>query len=120
MPEQLWVEVVGEVIMARVRGLPTEEMLREVQRRVVALARETGKTCVLYDGLEMEPPPVEVPLVQRKLDEELAGLKLRRAVLVPNSKLAYLARLAFGDGEYRVFYNDMMGAIHWLGQGTKG
>ena len=27
----------------------------------------------------------------------------RRAILVPNSRLAYLARLAFGEGEYRVF-----------------
>lgn len=37
-------------------------------------------------------------------------------IVVPNSKLAYMARLAFGHGTYRVFYNDMMAAIHWLGQ----
>jgi hypothetical protein len=43
-------------------------------------------------------------------------VKLRRAIVVPNSKLAYLARLAFGEGDYRVFYNDFIGAIRWLGE----
>ena len=28
--------------------------------------------------------------------------------------LAYLARLAFGEGDYRVFYNDIVGAVLWL------
>jgi hypothetical protein len=41
-------------------------------------------------------------------------MKLKRAIVVPNSKLAYLARLAFGEGDYRVFYNDMVAAITWL------
>jgi len=29
-------------------------------------------------------------------------------------RLAYLARLAFGEGEYRVFYNDIVAAVKWL------
>ena len=37
-------------------------------------------------------------------------------IVVPNSKLAYLARLAFGEGDYRVFYNDMVTAIQWLAE----
>lgn len=114
---EMWVELVGELIVARVRGIPTEALLREVQERVIAIVKETGKTCVLYDGLEMLPPPIEVPMVQRELDARHAEYKLRRAIVVPDSKLAYLARLAFGEGDYRVFYNDVMGAIHWLGQG---
>jgi hypothetical protein len=44
------------------------------------------------------------------------GLKIRRAIVVPTSKLAYLARLAFGEGDYRVFYNDISAAINWLGK----
>ena len=39
---------------------------------------------------------------------------LRRALVVPNSKLAFLARIAFGEGDYRVFYNDMVAAVKWL------
>lgn len=116
MEGQLWVEPVGDLIIARVRGVPTEELLRECQDRVLLLVQDTRGGKVLYDGLEMEPPGVEVPLSQRKLDEELGSIHLRRAIVVPNSKLAYLARLAFGEGDYRVFYNDMTAAIAWLSE----
>jgi hypothetical protein len=51
---------------------------------------------------------------QQELDQELGPTKLRRAIVVPNSRLAYLARLAFGEGEYRVFYNDIVSAVKWL------
>jgi hypothetical protein len=47
-------------------------------------------------------------------DEQLGSIALKRAIVVPNSRLAYLARLAFGEGDYRVFYNDMVAAIVWL------
>ena len=41
-------------------------------------------------------------------------MRLKRAIVVPDSKLAYLARLAFGEGDYRVFYDDIVGAVRWL------
>jgi hypothetical protein len=119
MPEQLWVEPVGNLIVARVRGLPTEELLQECQRRVVQIARDRAETKVhrvLYDALEMESPSVDVPWEQRRLDEELIDVQLRRAIVVPNTRLAYLARLAFGEGDYRVFYSDVEAAIGWLGE----
>ncbi|MES2522299.1 MAG: hypothetical protein V4617_06360 [Gemmatimonadota bacterium] len=78
--------------------------------------RETRVHRVLYDALEMISPTVDVPLEQRRLDESLEGLQLRRAIVVPNTRLAYLARLAFGEGDYRVFYNDVTAAITWLSQ----
>lgn len=112
---QLWVEPVGDLIIARMRGEPNESLLRECQERVLELVRDTGRSKVLYDTLEMLPPPVDVPLSQRKLDEEMGPISLRRAIVVPNTKLAYLARLAFGEGDYRVFYSDMTAAIAWLG-----
>jgi hypothetical protein len=114
MADQLWVEVVGDLIIARVRGTPNEELLRECHERVVQLLQDTGGTRVLYDALEMQTPAFEVPLYQRKLNEEL-GSAQRIALVVPNSKIAYMARIAFGHAEHRVFYNDMMGAVHWLG-----
>jgi hypothetical protein len=114
MSEQLWVELVGSIVVARVRGEPTRDLLRECQERVLFLARDSKRAKVLYDTLEMLPPPVEVPWAQRTLDEALTDIQLRRAIVVPNSKLAYLARLAFGEGNYRVFYNDMVEAIRWL------
>ena len=119
MDGQLWVEPVGELIVARVRGLPTEALLRECQNRVLQIARDrrdAGTHRVLYDALEMESPAVDVPLVQRQLDEGLQDIHLRRAIVVPNTRLAYLARLAFGEGDYRVFYSDIAAAVMWLSQ----
>jgi hypothetical protein len=110
----LWVELSGELILARLRGEPTVALLQECQQRVIDLARDAGRARVLYDVLEMTPPPVDVPWAQRGLDERLGGLQLRRAIVVPTAKLAYLARLAFGEGDYRVFYNDMAAAVRWL------
>ena len=92
MQGQLWVELVGDLV----------------------LVKEAEKGKVLYDTLEMEPPPIDVPLVQQQLDEGLGSIRLRRAIVVPNSRLAYLARLAFGESEYRVFYNDVVSAVKWL------
>lgn len=114
MDDQLWVEPVGDIIIARVRGVPSEALLRECDDRVLLLLKETGRHLVLYDALEMIPPPVQVALYQQKLDERDHAQKLRRAIVVPNTRLAYLARLAFGEGQYRVFYSDMAAAIKWL------
>lgn len=114
MNEQLWVEPVGNLIIARMRGMPTEALLRECQERVLQVVRDAGRGKVLYDALEMEAPHVDVVLSQRKLDDEIGDVDLRRAIVVPNTKLAYLARLAFGEGDYRVFYSDMTAAIRWL------
>src|SRR5690349_18986184 len=116
MSGQLWVEVVGDIVMARLRGEPTAALLAECQKQVLFLVRDADRGKVLYDTLEMEAPPVDVPWSQRALDEKLGAIKLRRAIVVPNSRLAYLARLAFGEGEYRVFYNDIVAAIKWLSE----
>ena len=71
MNGQLWVEVVGDLIIARVRGEPTEELLRECQEQVLFLVKDAGRGKVLYDALEMEAPPVDVPWAQRELDAQL-------------------------------------------------
>ena len=119
MPDSAsWVDLVGDLIVARMRGDATEELLRKVQEDVLKLAAETGRSRVLLDVLELNPPPVALTSLQRKLDEDHRALGLRRAIVVPDSRLAYLARLAFGEGDYRVFYNDMVGAVKWLGRDT--
>lgn len=119
--QRLWVEPVGSVIVARLRGKPTAEMLRECEARVLELTRDTRHVRVLYDALELEPPEMDLVLLQRQLDSERhAGLgtaSLRTAILVPNTRIAYLSRIAFGHaGEtgYRVFYNDLSAALKWL------
>jgi hypothetical protein len=114
--QQLWVEPVGNIIIARIRGVPTEQILRECQERVLQLMKDIGRGRVLYDCLEMEAPSINTVLSQQKLDAELGSIHLRRAIVVPNSRIAYLARLALGEGNYRVFYNEMTPALMWLEQ----
>jgi hypothetical protein len=110
---EAWVAHEGDVVVARLRGEPTEDLLRSTHEQVVRLAAETGGR-VLYDALEMTPPPVDVPWSQRRLDDQPGAMRLKRAIVVPDTKLAYLARLAFGDGDYRVFYDDRAAAVRWL------
>lgn len=114
MNNQLWIEPVGNVIIARMRGLPTQELLRECQDRILSIVSDTNKGLILHDCLEMQTPQVEVPISQWKLDESMKGLAIKRAVVVPNSQLAYMARLAFSEGDVRVFYNDIAAALGWL------
>lgn len=116
MTGQFWVGMVGQLIVARVRGEPTEQLLRDAQEEVLSLVGDARCGKVLYDALEMDPPPVEIPWAQRALDERLGEIKLRRAVVVPNSRLAFLARIAFGEGDYKVFYDDMVSAAVWLSE----
>ncbi len=119
--QKLWVEPVGGIIVARLRGVCSEEVLKECQERVLALVRDINQVKVLYDALEMEAPNVNLVFAQQKLEVDMKAkmgqLPLRKAILVPNTKLAYLSRIAFGqfgEGEYRVFYNDITQAIRWL------
>lgn len=119
--QKLWVEPVGNIIIARLRGVCTEEVLKECQERVLDLIKDTNQVKVLYDALEMDAPEVDLVLAQQKLETEmkakLGHVPLRKAILVPNTRLAYLSRIAFGqfgEGEYRVFYNDITQAVRWL------
>lgn len=47
----------------------------------------------------------------------LGAVQLRKAILVADTRIAYLARIAFGEfgeGEYPVFYSNMPQARAWL------
>jgi len=118
--QNLWIEPLGNVIMARLRGSPTDAQLRECQDRVIQLVKDTGSKKIVYDTLEMDSPPVDQVILQQKMQEEVASLGLRSALVVPNTRIAYLARIAFGDGDYRVFYNDLGAALAWLQQPPAG
>ncbi len=96
-------------------------MVPATQHRIFELVKDTSHVKVLYDALEMEDPTVDMVLLLQKMDseawEQIGPIPLRRAILVPNTRIAYLARIAFGqfgEGAYRVFYNDMAQAILWL------
>ena len=114
MQSAAWVELVGDIIIARIRGIPTEALVRDCQQRVVSLLQDTEYRKILYDALELEAPSVDVTLVQQNLSEDLHERDSKIALVVPNTRIAYLSRLAFGSGNHRVFYNDMSAALRWL------
>jgi len=113
-PGQLWVELVGGIIIARIRGTPTEDLIRECQHRVVALQSDTSCNRVMYDALELDRPAIDIVLTQQSLTEALKQPSVKIAIVVPNTAIAYLARLAFGEANHRVFYNDVTAAVLWL------
>lgn len=113
-PATLAVEARGDMLVVRVDGALDMALLRECQRRLVELAHAAGLRSVLYDVRTMLAPEADLVLMQRNLDDESSGVQLRRALVVSGAHLAYLARLAFGAGDYRVFYDDLEGAMAWL------
>lgn len=116
--DQLWVEPVGEIIIARIRGVATAQLIQECHKRIAALQSDTGYQRVLYDALELERPPIEIVLTQQGLTDTLKQTEVKVAIVVPNTGIAYLSRLAFGEANHRVFYNDIAAAISWLGEET--
>jgi hypothetical protein len=113
---QVWVEPIGGVIIARIRGKATAELVRECEMRIVALQQESGINRILYDGLELERPELDVVLVQRAITAALKNERVKVAIVVPNTAIADLARLAFAEANHRVFYNDLTEAVLWLRQ----
>jgi hypothetical protein len=118
LPSKLDVRVSGDLLLVELQGAMNEAVLRECQQRVLELAHETGLRRVLYDARAMIAPEADLALMQQKLDDQLGGMKLRRAIVVPGTRIAYLARIAFFEGENRVFYDDIDAARAWLLEGA--
>jgi hypothetical protein len=113
---EMWVEPVGSIIIARIRGMATADLIRACQSRVVALQADTGCNRIMYDALELERPPIDIVLTQQALTAALGKSEMKIAIVVPNTAIAYLARLAFGETNHRVFYNDISAAVLWLNE----
>lgn len=111
---QLWVEPVGGIILARIRGVATADLIQECHKRIVELQDDTACKLVMYDALELERPAINTVLTQQGLTDTLKQADVKVAIVVPNTGIAYLARLAFGEANHRVFYNDIAAAVSWL------
>lgn len=112
--KNLWVELVGSVIIARLRGIPTDALIRDCQSRIVAILNDTGCQRIMYDALELENPSSDIARTQQVLTSTLLDPAMRIAIVVANTQVAYFSRLAFGEFNHRVFYNDISGALKWL------
>jgi hypothetical protein len=111
---QLSVALVNNVIHASLAGTVSEQLILERHSRVLELIAESGCKAVLYNILDLEPPSLDLVEQQHKLNAELHQNDVKLAVVVPGSRLAYLARLAFGEMNYRVFYGNVNDALQWL------
>jgi hypothetical protein len=114
MDEGFSCEAVGSLVVVRLTQPMSERVLEECQLCVLETMQQTGSKAVLYDLREMQTTSVNVLLYQRILNEHVRHLDLRRAIVVPNTQLAHLARLAFGVGDYKLFYDDLDGAKRFL------
>lgn len=120
MTGSLWVNLVGDVIVARTRGEMTADLLRERHQRILQIERESGIRKLLLDDLEMAPFPYDLIGEQQTLNTDIKARNFCITVLVPNSTLAFLARIQFGSQQHDVFYNDMPGALLWLSKCNAG
>lgn len=111
---QLHVEVVDGLIVARIVGEPTIAFFDECIYRLQPVLQDTGITKILYDLSAAEAPCIDTILHGTKISIEARATMLRRAIVAPNSKIAYLVRLVFGEENYRIFYENRDDAIQWL------
>ena len=114
MDEGFLCEAVGSLVVVRLTQPMSERVLEECQLCVLEMMQKTGSKAVLYDLTEMEPTSLHVLLYQRILNDHVRHLHLRRAIVVPNTQIAHLARLAFGVGDYKLFYDDLDAAKRFL------
>ena len=114
MDEGFLCEAVGSLVVVRLTQAVDERVLEECQLSVLEAMQVTGSKAVLYDLTEMQPTPVNVLLYQRLLNEHVRHLDIKRAIVVPNTQIAHLARLAFGVGDYKLFYDDLEAAKRFL------
>lgn len=116
MQSQLWVGLVGQIIVIRTRGMLTVQSVFDRHERAMQIAKESGSKNILFDFLEAEVPTYEVKEAQKGLNAELQAQGFRVAVVVPNPQLAYHARMVFGDKNHRIVYEDLAAATRWLSE----
>jgi hypothetical protein len=114
--DKVWVELVGQIIIARILGEPSEELLELRYKRILQIEKATTCKKLLLDDLQMKAPTYADIEKQHALNPELNNLGFKIAIVVPDSQMAYLARLKFNHENHKVFYDDMVEAISWLAQ----
>jgi hypothetical protein len=114
--DKVWVELVGKIIIARINGEVTSDAFSVRHERILQIEQDTGCKKLLLDDLQMGGPAYAEMEGQRALTSEWDAIGFKIAIVVPNSRMAYLARLQFNGDNHKVFYNDMVEALAWLAQ----
>lgn len=111
---ELHIEVMDGFILARIVGEPTRDFFADCIARLKQVVKDTGIRKILYDMLATDAPYMDVILHGTRTAIETPGKPLKRAIVVPNSRLAYMARIMFDEKTCRIFHQDMDAAIEWL------
>ena len=117
MDGRLTCEIVGQFVVARVHGGPTAKALADGHAEMLTLVRSSGHTSILYDLRELDVQSAKALLQQETIEREVGGLRLRRAIVVSNMSVGYLARLAYSADDCRVFFGDYEAAVGYLSEG---
>ena len=117
MDGRLSCEVVGQCVVAKVYGEPAAAALARGHADMLTLVRSSGHTSILYDLRELDVQFAKALFQQETIEREISGLRLRRAIVVSNMSVGYLARLAFSADDCRVFFGDYEAAVRYLSQG---
>ena len=107
-------EVVDQLVVARVHGGETGRELAEGHAEMLTSVRSSGRTSILYDLRELDVQLAKALLQQEESGCEAGGLRLRRAIVVSDMTVGYLARLAFSADDSRVFFGDYEAAVRYL------
>lgn len=115
MNEQIWVELVDGVLVAKVRGPVSAALLERCQQEVRELAGSSLGVPVLYDALELQGP--EAAFEPAHTAPPPPGAHgARGAIVLADGRLRNPLRMAFGDDydECRIFDNDLDAAYSWV------
>lgn len=115
MNDQMWIELVDGIVVAKLRGPLSAALLERCQARVLELHGPAARSPVLYDASELRAPenPFEPPDLSRL---PIAAKRVRGAIVLSDGRLRNHLREAFGGsyGECRIFDSDLDAAYSWV------
>jgi hypothetical protein len=82
-------------------------VLEECQRRVLETMQQTGRKAVLYDLTHDAADASQRAAVPAHLNEHVRTSTSGGRSSCRTPRIAHLARLAFGVGDYKLFYDDL-------------
>lgn len=114
LPNKLSAEVINGVVFIKVVGALSETVLEQRHELMLRCADATGAKRVLFDVRGAKPPSEEARGLQQKLNSQFSVLGLKLAVVVSDTRMAFLARQTFFGLHHHVVYDDVEIAATWL------
>lgn len=109
----------GNIIHAKYTGAMTMDLVRQGEREIENLVSPGRNNVILYDCIAMNPPSMNLAIEMKAFDGRVRSQVIACATVVSDAMTAFMSKVAFALARnHRVFYNDLQGAIAWLGRET--